>query len=180
MLDAEPRPGPRLARVQLAGRRLPGCLSLAQRRVVLAPSDVTVGLRMPPGSIGTARRRARTRLAARGITRCRGGSVPACHFRAAAVHSHRTCAEPARRWRGQRRARAAPAKPSCPCTGVRRTGCRRPAARAPGPGCAFGASAPRGGDTKRGKDGTAREARSERTHCRTVERRARGGGEEHG
>ena len=61
MLAAEPRPEPPLAAVQLAGRRLAGCLALAHNRV--APGTFGCNRRASdaPGSTGPARRRARTR-----------------------------------------------------------------------------------------------------------------------
>jgi hypothetical protein len=83
MLGAEPRPRPPFATVQLAGRRLPGCLALAQKRVALAPSDVTVGLRMPPDQLpGSSARSARRRKGAPPRARESGGRAVAARPRA--------------------------------------------------------------------------------------------------
>jgi hypothetical protein len=107
--EPPPRPKPPLAKVQFAGLRLAGCLALAQKRVALAPSDVTVGLRMPRdqqarlvGALGPARPRAGT----------------------ARPPGRRDAARAAKITIG---AGEAP----CTCTGVWRTRRDRPTARAP-------------------------------------------------
>jgi hypothetical protein len=101
-MGAGSRPGP-LATVQLAGRRLPGCLALAQKRVALAPSDVAAGLQMPRGSTGMARRRARTRVRARRDNACAAWAPCQRHFRSCSLRCHRTCVGPARPGCGRRR-----------------------------------------------------------------------------